>query len=399
MKQRLRSGLLTRLGKVPVMGLLALGVSAPLTGCSSEPLGGGGVERVGTLGVHLEAAPGVTLNSVTYTISGNGFSKTGAIDTSGSPAISGTIGGIPAGNGYTITLTAVSAEQGTSFTGSSTFNVSAGGATAVTIHLRGSGTTGNGSVSVNGTLNVGPVIDELTVTPLTVFVGSSITLRAVARDGDEGPSPLSYYWSSTGGIVDHAIEPSATLTSTHPGTFTLELTVSDGELTDTATTTVTFVEREENGSGGAGGGGGEPPTRPNILLIIADDFGAESTSFYPDLVGDSGASVLELAGIPVSHVNDSYSFKPVLSDDAATSGRTHSFTEISSGTANRSYAVKDRQYKLLSTNRRWELYDLVADPLETKNLYASAPHQAVRATLQAEIAALRAQAPAGYFPE
>ena len=65
----------------------------------------------------------MTLNSVTYTITGNGFTKTGAIDTSGSPTVSGTIGGIPAGKGYTITLTATSVEGNTTFTGSATFDV------------------------------------------------------------------------------------------------------------------------------------------------------------------------------------------------------------------------------------------------------------------------------------
>jgi arylsulfatase B len=691
------SGLATGLGKVSLV-LLALAAGGVLEGCSSEPLGEGGVEQVGSLGVALEVAPGVTLNSVTYTITGNGFSKTGSIDTSGSPTISGTIGGIPAGNGYTITLTAASVEDGTTFTGSATFNVTARDTTAVTIHLRGSGSSGNGSVSVNGTLNIGPVIDELTVTPATVFVGSSISLTAVGRDPDAAPSPLSYYWSTTGGAIDDPLGSNATLTSANPGTFTVRLTVSDGELTDTVTTTVTFVEPEPSGGGGAGGeggAGGGARQRPNILFIIADDLGAEATSLYPELVGDSGAvpvpniealadnglvfdnawaspvcsptrgtivsgqyghrtgvtnvgnvlptstvsvfdritaespaayaqaffgkyhvgggsidprpgtaypaapgvlqhardlgiptfrgllgggvadyfnwttydingpevanttyattaltdfaidyiqkheaekpdepwfiyqaynaphaanggnspyqvppaelhsvdlssvgnpapgtyatnvpiykaniqsldtelgrllnavdfentvvifvgdngtpgpvkdtgtgirnskgsvyeggvrvplvvagagvtrrgredelfvttdvyaTVLDLAGVPVSHVNNSYSLKPVLGDEAATSGRTHSFTEVSSGPNNRRWAIKDRRYKLINNNRVWELYDLVADPLEATNLYASPSHAAARASLEAEIALLKAEAPAGYFP-
>ena len=118
----------------------------------------------------------MTLNAVTYTITGNGFTKTGAIDTSGSPTISGTIGGIPAGKGYTITLTATSVEGNTTFTGSATFDVTAGATTSVTVRLNGSSKTGNGSVAVNGTINVNPRIDEVTVTPQTVFVGSAIKL-------------------------------------------------------------------------------------------------------------------------------------------------------------------------------------------------------------------------------
>lgn len=282
-----KSGLVTGLGRIPLVCVLALGTAAPLGACSSEQ-SDKGVEDLGSLDVRLEAAPGVTLNSVTYTISGNGFSKTGTIDTSGSEVISGTIGGIPAGNGYTITLTATSVEDGLSFTGSAKFNVTAGATTSVSIHLKAANKRGTGSVTVNATLNVGPVINELTVTPLTVNVGSSIALTAAGSDIDEQPSPLSYYWSSTGGVISDPIAPNATLTSATPGTFTVKLTLSDGEITDVATTTVTFVAPETDSDAGVGSGDAGPD-KPNILLIIADDLGAESVSLYPELVGDNGA--------------------------------------------------------------------------------------------------------------
>ena len=672
-----RPGLVTRLGKIPLVCLLTLGMGAPFVACSSEPLSNGGEEQTGSLGLNLEAAPGVTLNAVTYTVTGNGFSKSGSIDTSGSSSVNGTIGGIPAGKGYTITLTATSAEGDTTFTGSAKFDVTAGKTTAVTIRLKGTTSTGNGSVTVNGTLNVGPVIDELTVTPLNVNVGSKITLTGVAKDADEAPSALTYYWSTTGGLIDNPLQPNATLTSATPGTFTVKLTVSDGEITTTASSSVTFVDSEANGSGGAGGAG---PERPNVLLIIADDLGAESTSLYPSLAGDTGAvpvptieslaenglvfdnawaspacsmtrgtivsglygyrtgvtsvgsvlpidtvtlfdritaespsysqaffgkyhlggnitntkhvtdigvplfrgilgggvsdyfnwttydteaapfqnktfattaltdyaidyihqheatkpndpwfvyqaynaphsvganspyqvppaelhhvdlssvgnptpgtiatnipvykaliqsldtelgrllkevdfekttvifvgdngtpepvkdkgtkvrgskggayeggvrvplivtgagvtrrgrandlvvtsdlyaTILALTGINVSHVNNSYSITPLLSDAAATSGRTHSFSETSSGTSNRRYALKDTRYKIVSNLGKRELFDLVADPQETTDLYGKPAYAAVRASLEAEIDKLNADAKPGYFP-
>jgi arylsulfatase A-like enzyme len=583
----------------------------------------------------------------------------------------------------------VSVGDQTVFTGSAKFNVTAGNATSVEIHLTGSSQSANGAVSVGATFSTSPVIDELTATPTTVFVGGHVTLTGLAHDPDGAPSALSYYWSTTGGLIDNPIAPSATLTSDTPGTFTVELTVSDGENTTTKSVPIQFV-REET----AGGGGNAGPQRPNILFIIADDLGAESVSLYPDLVGDSGAvpipnlealaedglvfdnawaspvcsptrgtilsglyghktgvttvgnvlptstvtlfdrlsadsptyehalfgkyhvgggnsasvdplpggaypqapgilqhvrdlgittfrgilaggindyfnwttwdinapeattttfattaltdyaidfiheheegkpdepwfvyqsynaphaiigggapfqvppselhsveipgnpapgtvatsipvykalvqsldteigrllaevdlekttvifvgdngtpggvkdtgtgvraskggvyeggvrvplviagagvtrqgreddlfvvsdiyaSVLDLAGVPTSHVNNSYSVKPLLSDEAATNGRTHSFTEVSSGTSNRSYAVRDKRFKLVAISQQRALYDLVADPLETTNLYTNPAYAAVRATLLAEIAELRAETPA-YFP-
>ena len=235
-----RQGLVARLGKVPLIWLL-LAASGPLGACARQPSSSVDVEPTGSIGLALTAAPGVTLNAVSYTISGNAFTKTGTIDTSGSPTVSGTIGGIPAGKGYTITLTATSVEGTTTFTGSATFDVTAGTTTSVTIRLIGSDKTGNGSVAVTGTVNVSPRIDELTVTPQTVLVGSSISFRSVGTDPDSFPSPLSYYWSTTGGVIDNPLAPRATLTSATPGTFTITLTLSDGDATDTATTTVTFV--------------------------------------------------------------------------------------------------------------------------------------------------------------
>jgi len=670
---------------LPLVLSLLVGASALVSGCALDPSGQSDAEHIGSVGLNLEVAPGVTLLSVNYEITGNGFTKTGTIDVGAAPVISGTIGGIPAGNGYTIELSAASAEDGTTFGGSATFNVTAGGTTSVAIHLVGSGAVKNGSVSVNGTFNLAPVIDELTATPTQVFVGGEVTLTGTARDPDGAPSALSYYWSTTGGVIDNPVAPNAKLTSDTPGTFTVALTVSDGQTTDTRSVSIQFVREEETGGSDPG------PEHPNILFIIADDWGAESTSLYPDLVGDSGAvpipnlealaqnglvfdnawaspvcsptrgtivsglyghrtgvttvgnvlptatvtlfdrltadsptyehalfgkyhlgggsidplpgtayapaagilqhardiglttfrgifgggitdyfnwttwdingpevatttfattaltdyaidfvhqheaekpdepwfvyqsynaphsiigggspfqvpprelhsveipgdpepgtiattipvykaliqsldteigrllsevdlekttvifvgdngtpvavkdtgtgirsskggvyeggvrvpliiagagvtrrgreddlfvttdvyaSVLDLAGVDVSHVNNSYSVKPLLSDEAATNGRTHSFTEVSNGTNNRRYAVKDKRFKLIANLQARELYDLVADPLETTNLYTDPSYAAVLSTLEAEIGKLREVSPA-YFP-
>jgi arylsulfatase A-like enzyme len=693
---------------------LTFSAAALLAGCARDTNHQGEVEQAGTVRLSLTVAPGITLASVVYTVTGNAFTKTGTIDTSGAPTISGTIGGIPAGHAYTITLTARSREGDTTFTGTATFDVTAGATTSVTVRLIGTENTGNGSVSVSGTLNVRPRIDELTATPQVVFVGGSIKLVAGATDPDVSPSPLTYYWSTTGGRIDDPIAPSATLTSATPGTFTIVLTVSDGDASDTATTTVTFIRSAgaaggESGAGGQGAGGSSGlggtgaggaggavaagPSKPNVLLIIADDLGAEATSLYPELagtkgqvsipniealarkglvfdnawaspvcsptrativsgqygfrtgvttvgnvlptstvtlfdrltaespsythalfgkyhlgggsidprpgtpyagvaailqhvrdlgittyrgilgggltdyfnwtsydingpevasttytttaltdyaidfihqqqstrpdqpwflyqaynaphaanggnnpfqvppaalhhvdlssvgnpaagdygtnvpiyqadiqaldtelgrllaevdfsktlvifVGDNGvpppvkdtatglrdakgtayeggvrvplivagagvtrrgrednlfvttdlyATILDVAGIPVSRVNDSYSLKPLFSDEAAASGRTHAFSEISTGTTQRRYGLRDSRFKLVNNLGQWELYDLVVDPHEASNVYGQAAYAAVRASLEAQVAALKATAAPGYF--
>src|SRR6187551_1418771 len=96
----------SRPNTVSLILLVALGAGAPVAGCTSEQVESSDTGEVGSLGFKLEVAPGVTLNTVTYSIEKGDFIKTGTIDVGDAPTISGKIGGIPAGNGYTITLTA-----------------------------------------------------------------------------------------------------------------------------------------------------------------------------------------------------------------------------------------------------------------------------------------------------
>ena len=63
---------------------------------------------------------------------------------------------------------------------------------------------------------------------------------------------------------------------------------------------------------------------------------------------DLYATILDVAGVPVSHVNDSYSLKPLFTDEAASTGRTFSFSEISTGTSQRQYGLRDTRFKLVN---------------------------------------------------
>ena len=92
-------------------------VAAPLAlaGCStdapSSPPGtqptGGQAENVGSAELALQIAGSVTIDSIQYTVTGpSGFSRSGDVDLRQSSTLSTTIGGLPAGSGYTINITA-----------------------------------------------------------------------------------------------------------------------------------------------------------------------------------------------------------------------------------------------------------------------------------------------------
>jgi 5'-nucleotidase len=218
-----------------------------LAGCSSAgapATGQSATERVGEGALGLTLSSGATLTSVSYTIIGpNSFSKTGSLDVSNSTTISGLIGGLPAGSGYVVTLSASAADASLACGGSATFNVSAGQTTPVSVAVTCKEPPKTGSVLVNGVLNICPVVDGINVTPSDLFVGASVAVSSTAHDSDAGPSPLSYQWTASSGTLSSATAQNPTFTCTAPGTVTLTLKVSDGDAkadcADSASATVT----------------------------------------------------------------------------------------------------------------------------------------------------------------
>lgn len=211
---------------------MALGLAFVVTGCGAEgaqPTERSG-ERAGEGSLELQLASGAVLSSVSYTITGPAsFSKTGSIDVSHSTKIKTTIAGIPAGNGYSITLSASSVDGGTTCGGSASFNVLAGKVAnvAVAVSCREPGKTG--SVLVNGALNICPVADGITANPSELSVGASVVLASLAHDSDAAPAALAYQWSASSGSLSSATDASPTFTCTAAGTATITLTVSDGD--------------------------------------------------------------------------------------------------------------------------------------------------------------------------
>ena len=209
----------------------ALAAGPGLTGCATKAPTGGSVEtdNVGSVGLVL-AGGGATLSSATYTITGPGsFSKTGTVDLTSATSLSFVVGGIPAGSGYTISLTATSADGSTSCAGAGSFAISAGTTTSVTVALDCHQAARTGSVAINGAIDLCPAIDALSVSPSQVAVGGTVALAASAHDADSGPSPLTYQWSATSGSFNNAATASPTFTCAAAGLSTVTLTVSDGD--------------------------------------------------------------------------------------------------------------------------------------------------------------------------
>ncbi len=203
-------------------------------GCSSEgaPSGNTPIDDANSasIAMNLDLAPGVTVSSGSYTITGpNGFVRSATVDLSQSTAFSVVIGGIPAGTGYAVSATTSSTDGSVSCAGSATFDVVARTTTPVTVHLVCHEAARTGSVQVSGSLNVCPVIDTTGASPASVVVGGSIQLSGAAHDSDSGPSALAYSWSASSGFFDHAQAQNPLFTCSAPGTVTIDLLVSDGD--------------------------------------------------------------------------------------------------------------------------------------------------------------------------
>ena len=220
------------IGKIATLALVSCGYT--LMGCSGMDAASGPAQETsdsaGSIGLSLQLSSGATIDSASYTIVGpNGFTKTGAIDVSTSSTLTATIGGLPAGTGYSITLSATSTDGNTSCVGSASFDVQARKTAAVTVALTCKEAGRTGSVQVNGKLNVCPVIDSLSANPAEVQVGGKVALSATAHDSDAGPNALSYSWTTTAGTLSSPSDQNPVFTCTTAGIATISLTVADGD--------------------------------------------------------------------------------------------------------------------------------------------------------------------------
>ena len=295
-----RASIAVALGSVATLTSGCSGYSAPV----SQP-------ELGSIGLSLQLASGATLNSVAYTITGSGgFSRAGTIDTSQSTIISGTIGGLPAGSGFSIALDATATDGATHCAGSAPFDVAAHMTTAVSVRLACNEPRHTGSVLVNGTLNVCPTVDGISASPAEVFVGSSLALAAAAHDSDGGPAAIAYHWTTTGGTLSAADVQNPSLTCTVAGAVTVSVTATDGDCSGTSSAMVTCAGADGGSTSGSidlsryvrvGRFGLPEPTRttpPDGTSLLAQEASAVTYDWDTDtlfVVGDGGTSVVQVS--------------------------------------------------------------------------------------------------------
>src|SRR5262249_26079161 len=205
------------------VGGFAIGLALTVLACSGEgdrSLGAGG-----KVGVDLQIAPGVTVNTVSWSITNGTYSKSGTVTVQFSNTITFQVGGIPGGDGYALALTATSVDGTLTCVGSAIFSVAGGLTTSVSMNLVCSPAAADaGSVVVSGGTTVCANINSISVFPLETAVNTRISLEATASAGSIAPT---YAWTATAGTFDSASSPTPVFTCpATPGPVTITLTVS-----------------------------------------------------------------------------------------------------------------------------------------------------------------------------
>jgi hypothetical protein len=198
---------------------------------------------MGTVGMALTLPSGESVSQVNFELRNGGGSlvASGSVPVPSPRAVlSAIIGKVPAGKSYVIQLTATNVGGGVTCSGSATFDVVASETTSVDVVLRCQTPSNNGSVIVNGHLDICPRLTSFTAGPRTLPVGQAAALSAAATDPDPG-DVITFAWTATSGTFDNAAGSKTTFTCASPGVATVSAAVSDGSCSDVATFDITCL--------------------------------------------------------------------------------------------------------------------------------------------------------------
>jgi hypothetical protein len=246
---------MTRTSARMAVALAALALSAGATGINCSK--GSSNDDNGRLKIALTLPSGEAVNTVAYEVraSGGAVVRSGNVNTSDANATASVDTSVPAGMGYTVVMSATTG-AGSSCSGTSMpFNVTAGGTTMVGVGITCGTPQGNGSVIVNGTFNVCPVLTSWMASPLqTSANGGRIDVSATATDADPA-DVLTFAWTAPSGSFVAASAATTQFVCGPAGSLTLLLTVSDGHSPNPCSATMTFPVTCVGGGGGTGGAG------------------------------------------------------------------------------------------------------------------------------------------------
>jgi hypothetical protein len=215
-------------------------LAAHLGGCSSTNGAGTPKQGVpvpdegnGSLGMKLTLPGGQQINSVSWTITGpnggSGVVQSGNVNLQNSETISFLVGGLPAGNNYTIVLSGTSADGAASCIGSATFNVTVRTTTNVSVLLQcNTPPSQTGSALVNGTVYSCASVSAVSAIPAEAYVGSAVALSGSATGPGADGGTITYAWSAPSGSFDTPNAASANFTCGITGPVAVTLTVKDG---------------------------------------------------------------------------------------------------------------------------------------------------------------------------
>ena len=258
------------LGKAIILGL-ALSATA-IGGCSSgskPPTGGGPTTgNTGDIGLQLQVGS-LTVNQVAYNISNGTNTYSGTLEVADASHLLAVIGGIQAGSGYTLTLSAT-ATDGTPCNGASApFTVVANSTVIVGIQLLCRPSQEAGSVKIEGTVgqcasfgSVGAAVPN----------GNQIQISVTSVPASPTP-PATYAWTggSPGGLsannianpiytcngTENQVDLDVTLTQAGAAACTSVFhLIINCPVTGTTTTTTTGTGGTGGATGGTGGTGG-----------------------------------------------------------------------------------------------------------------------------------------------
>jgi hypothetical protein len=189
-------------------------------------------DDVGSVGLALVLPGGGIVNSVSYTISGNGITPImGTIDVSapGTTTATALVSGLPEGM-YTVSMSAMGTNPDQTCAGTAPFTVVRNTTASAMVILQCTRINNRGSVALNGRLDQCPLITALSASSLQGVVGGApIMLGVVASELDPGDT-VTYSWTATTAGVGSigAQAANTTFTCLTAGSTIVGIAVSDG---------------------------------------------------------------------------------------------------------------------------------------------------------------------------